>query len=224
MKKIVIAIDGYTWTGKWTTAKGVARILQYSYLDTWAMYRVAVLYAKRHWLMDSSLEEKVAMVEKLHITFRINEDTWLQETYMDWENVEKIIRATDHMDGMEKIITHIPVREALWALQKAYWKSWWIVADGRDMWTVVFPHAEVKVFLTCDMDVRVVRRVKQLKELWYDPDPEAIKKETVQRDCIDYTWKNAIWKKADDAIVIDTSYKTIDEQIADIVTLAQKYL
>lgn len=185
------------------------------------MYRVAVLQAKRLGLIDASDEEKVAMIDALEISWKFNTETWTQETYMNWENVEQLIRKTDHMKSMEKIVKCLPVRAALAKLQRIYGETNWIVADGRDMWTVVYPDADVKIFLECDLEVRVTRRVKQLQEKGLEADADAIRQETKMRDAVDYLWPDAVWSKAADAIIVDTTHTTIQEQIDQIVMIAR---
>lgn len=222
MKKITIAIDGYTWTGKWTTSKWVAKALWYTYLDTGAMYRATTLYAIRNDLLNAIDKEKASILDSITMHFELNPETWIQEMYLNGENVEKEIRKTSLGLQMKPIVSCIPLREKMIALQASMWKDWWIVWDWRDMWTHVFPDAEVKVFLVCDVEERVKRRVKQLEEQWQEVNESAIKKEIIMRDETDYLWFEAVNKKAEDAIVIDTTNTTIEQQIAMIVELAHE--
>jgi cytidylate kinase len=219
MKKFTIAIDGYVWTGKGTTAQGVADALGYLYLDTGAMYRAVTLYAKRHNLLDASDKEKVAMMDAIDLAFAYNQDTKHYDMLLNGENVEKEIRNTSLAMDTLKITGVQWVREVLVQRQKIYGEFGGIVADGRDMGTVVFPNAEVKIFLTCDLDTRVERRFAQLERQWLLADKDKIRIEILSRDTNDYLWTNAINKKADDAIVIDTTHCTIQEQIEQILTI-----
>lgn len=170
--------------------------------------------------MHASDQQKVAMVEAMDITRQYNTMTGRQDTYLDGENVESLIRKTDAMENMEPIVKCQPVRDAMARLQRQYGETGWIVADWRDMGTVVYPDADLKIFLECELETRVRRRVKQLQEQWLPADADAIRKETIERDQIDYLWPYAVGKKADDAIVVDTTHMTIEGQIREIVGMA----
>ncbi len=222
MKKLTIAIDGYVWTGKGTTAQGVADALGYLYLDTGAMYRAVTLYAKRHNLLDASDKEKIAMMDAIDLAFAYNQETKHYDMLLNGENVEKEIRNTSLAMDTLKITGVQWVREVLVQRQKIYGEFGGIVADGRDMGTVVFPNAEVKIFLTCDLDTRVTRRYAQLEKQWLLADKDKIRIEILSRDTNDYLWENAINKKADDAMVIDTSNCTIQEQIRQILDIIKQ--
>ena len=219
MKKLTIAIDGYVGTGKWTTAKGLANRLGYMYLDTGAMYRAVTLYAKRNGLLDASEEEKIAMMDHIDLAFSYNDTTDHYDMILNGENIENEIRNTSLAMDTLKITGVTWVRESLVQKQKVYGELWAIVADGRDMGTVVFPDADVKIFLTCDLETRVERRYKQLLEQWLVADTDKIRAEIKARDDNDYLWNNPINKKADDAVVIDTSNCTIQEQIEKILDI-----
>jgi len=219
MKKLTIAIDGYVGTGKGTTAQGVADALWYLYLDTGAMYRAVTLYAKRHNLLDASDKEKIAMMEAIELAFDYNQETKHYDILLNGENVEKEIRNTSLAMDTLKITGIQWVREVLVQRQKIYGEFGGIVADGRDMGTVVFPNAELKIFLTCDLDTRVERRYNQLEKQGLLADKDKIHIEILSRDTNDYLWTNAINKKAEDAIVIDTSNCSIQEQIQKILDI-----
>jgi len=222
MKKFTIAIDGYVWTGKGTTAQGVADALGYLYLDTGAMYRAVTLYAKRHNLLDASDKEKVAMMEAIELEFQYNAATKHYDMILNDENVEKEIRNTSLAMDTLKITDVQWVREVLVQRQKIYGEFGGIVADGRDMGTVVFPNAEVKIFLICDLDTRVERRFAQLEKQWLLADKDKIRAEIKARDDNDYLGTQPINKKADDAIVIDTSHCTIQDQIQKILDIVSE--
>ncbi len=197
----------------------VAKILWYTYLDTGAMYRCATLYANRHWLLEATDEEKAAIVPLLNITFATVD--WSQHTFINGEDVEHEIRKTDLALAMKPIVTCIPLRVEMIRLQKVFWAQGSIVIDARDAWTHIFPDAALKVFMTCDVDIRADRRVKQLQESWLPADLEKIKEEIRMRDDTDYLWPYAVNAKAPDARELDTSDLTIQEQIDQVVTRAK---
>ncbi len=224
MKKIVIAIDGLSGTGKGTTSKGVAETLGYIYLDTWSMYRAVTLYMMRNWLIDASAEKKLLQLDQIELSYWLNSETWLKDMYLHEENIEHLIRTPDVWMNICKIANIPWIRRFLKDLQQSYWKQWWIVADGRDMWTVVFPGSAVKVFMTCDSSTRATRRVKQLEEQWKKADYDVVLQEILHRDNEDYLWDNPVNKKADDAYLLDTTDLTIQEQIDQVVARAQPFL
>ncbi len=224
MKRITLAIDWYSGTWKWTTARLLAKKLSYTYLDTWAMYRAVTLYAIRHNLLEASDQIKAEIVDRITLDFQYNKETDNFDIYLDSECVEGEIRSPDLWFQLKHIVTCRPLREKLVVLQRAFSLWWWVVVDWRDIGTVVYPEAEVKVFMICDVDVRAERRWKQLKEQWVDTDIEQIKKELIQRDTTDYLWTDAVNKKAEDALVLDTTYLTIQEQVESIYKKVQTLL
>lgn len=215
---MIIAIDGYVATGKGTTAQWVARALGYTYIDTGAMYRAATRYAREHGLLDADADKLVAMLDDCEMQFVRNDATQHDDMHINGINREKDIRSTDLALVMRPIVTCRPLREKMVEMQRtlAVWSD--VVGDGRDMGTVVFPDAEYKYFLTCDVDVRVDRRVRQLVSQWLDADAEKIRHEIMLRDETDYLGPDAINKKSPDAQVIDTTLMTIDEQVDRIVS------
>jgi cytidylate kinase len=223
-KKLIIAIDGYVATGKGTTAKGVAKALWYTYLDTGAMYRAVTLYVVRQWLIDASKEEKIALMDHIELEFSYNTKTDTFDMILNGENVEKEIRKISLAENLHKIITIPEIRQKLVALQQNYGKDGWVVVDGRDIWTVVFPQADLKIFLVCDLEVRVLRRMQQLAAMDLPADEEKIRQDISVRDQTDYLGEHAVNKMADDAIMIDTSHITIHTQIEKIVALAHSVL
>ena len=222
MKKITIAIDGYSGTGKGTTSRGVAEELWYIYLDTGAMYRAATLIAIREEKLDASAEEKVAMLRAHALSFVRNTETWNDDIYVDGENVESLIRTTALAMQMKPIVTCIPLREEMVRLQQNFWTVWGIVCDGRDTATHIFPDAQLKVFMICDVETRARRRYAQLVAWWHEADLEAITTEIELRDQTDYLWPAAVNKKHPDAKVLDTTHLSIDEQIAQVVQWARE--
>ncbi len=220
MNPLVITIDGYVATGKGTTAVGLARKLWYKYLDTWAMYRAVARYALQHDLLDSDEQTKTEMMSQIDIAFHYNTETDHDDVYLNHQNIENEIRQTDLTLRMKPIVVSPTVRSALWNLQRKIWEEWWIVVDGRDMGTVVFPDAELKFFLVGNTDIRAQRRYDQIISKWSQVSLDDIYKDIAQRDQTDYLWPQAVNYKASDAIEIDTSVLTIDEQIDKVYQLA----
>lgn len=218
----VIAIDGYVATGKGTTAQGVAKVLWYMYLDTGAMYRAVTLYAIQHNLLESSEEEKVQMMSQIQLSFHYNNTTDHADIYLNGENVESRIRDTWLSLSMKPIVTSPAVRTVLVEMQRNIGTQGWIVADGRDMGTVVFPEADLKIFLICDAEIRAQRRFHQLDLQGKHPDLDDIVRDIQMRDQTDYLWPDAVNYQAKDAIIIDTSVMTIDGQIQAVVELLDR--
>ena len=216
MKKITIAIDGYSSCGKSTMAKGLAKKIGYIYVDTGAMYRSATFYALRNHLFnaDGSIkeEELKAQMDKIKISFQLNKATGRPDTYLNGENIETEIR-TMEVSSHVSIIAALPfVRTALVEQQQQMGAEKGIVMDGRDIGTVVFPHAELKVFVTASAEVRAQRRYDELKGKGMDADFNEILKNVQERDYIDTHRETSPLRKADDAIELDNSNLTITEQ------------
>lgn len=216
MKKITIAIDGYSSCGKSTMAKDLAKKIGYIYVDTGAMYRSATFYALRNHLFnaDGSIkeEELKAQMDKIKISFQLNKATRRPDTYLNGENIETEIR-TMEVSSHVSIIAALPfVRTALVEQQQQMGAEKGIVMDGRDIGTVVFPHAELKVFVTASAEVRAQRRYDELKGKGMDADFNEILKNVQERDYIDTHRETSPLRKADDAIELDNSNLTITEQ------------
>lgn len=160
---MIIAIDGLVATGKGTTAQGVARALGYTYIDTGAMYRAAAWYAREYDLLDASDERLAQILDEFEMQFVRNPDTEHDDMWIDGVNREADIRSTDLALVMRPVVVCRPLRVRMVELQQEMGNMGDIVGDGRDMGTVVFPDAEYKYFLTCDLDVRLQRRVRQLE-------------------------------------------------------------
>lgn len=222
MKNYIIAIDWYVWTGKGTTAKWVAKALWYLYVDTGAMYRAVTLYAQRNKLLDADEASKIAMMKEISLSYVYNKETDHYDMILNGENVERAIRQTSLALELHKIVGIGWIRKILVERQQAYGKTDWLVVDGRDIGTVVFPHADLKIFLTCDLETRLERRCKQLQEQWLPVDRSSIRDEIILRDSTDYLSINAVNKKADDAVEVDTTHTTIDQQISIILDLIKK--
>ena len=210
MRKITIAIDGHSSCGKSTMAKDLARKIGYIYVDTGAMYRAVTLYALRNGMLDDkeSLEQALGDIK---ITFRLNEES-RPETYLNGENVEREIRSIEVSNHVSPIATLPFVRKFLVAQQQAMGTEKGIVMDGRDIGTVVFPDAELKIFVTASAEVRAQRRYDELKAKGQEASYDGILKNVVERDYIDSHREVSPLRKADDAIELDNSHMTIVQQ------------
>ena len=216
MKKIVIAIDGYSSCGKSTMAKNLARQLGYVYVDTGAMCRAVTLYALRHQLFKADGEVDAASLQQampdIRISFQFNKQTGKPDTYLNDELVEQEIRTMQVSERVSKIAALPFVRTALVAQQQRMGKDKGIVMDGRDIGTVVFPHAELKIFVTASAEVRAQRRYDELQQKGMPARYDDILKNVQERDYIDSHREVSPLRKADDAIELDNSNLTIDEQ------------
>lgn len=216
MKKITIAVDGYSSCGKSTLARGLAEKLGYTYIDSGAMYRAVTLYFLRHQLrMDSGIEVAEAL---RNISIRFNPQN--NHTMLNGEDVEGEIRLM-HVSSMVSQVSAIPaVRRAMVRLQQEMGREKGIVMDGRDIGTVVFPEAELKIFLTADAEVRARRRYDELMARNQPAGFETVRANLSQRDLIDSTREDSPLKQAADAIVIDNTHLTIEEQLQRAMRLA----
>ena len=216
MKKITIAIDGFSSCGKSTMAKDLAKEIGYIYVDTGAMYRSVTLYALRHNLFnaDGTIRERELQeqMKDINISFHLNKTTGRPDTYLNGENVENAIRTMEVSSHVSPIATLAFVREALVAQQQRMGAEKGIVMDGRDIGTVVFPKAELKIFVTASAEVRAQRRYDELKAKGMDADYADILKNVEERDYIDSHRATSPLRKADDAIELDNSNLTIAEQ------------
>ena len=216
MKKITIAIDGHSSCGKSTMAKDLARKVGYIYVDTGAMYRSVTLYALRNGLFndDDSIktDELEQQMDNIHITFQLNEETGRPDTYLNGECVEQQIRSLEVSNHVSPIAALGFVREAMVAQQQLMGQGGGVVMDGRDIGTVVFPNAELKVFVTASAEVRAQRRFKELQEKGMPADFDDILKNVVERDYIDSHREVSPLRQADDALLLDNSNMTIAEQ------------
>ena len=216
MKKITIAIDGFSSCGKSTMAKDLAKEIGYIYVDTGAMYRSVTLYALRHNLFNADgtirEEELQEQMKDINISFQLNKTTGRPDTYLNGENVENDIRTMEVSSHVSPIATLAFVREALVAQQQRMGAEKGIVMDGRDIGTVVFPKAELKIFVTASAEVRAQRRYDELKAKGMDADYADILKNVEERDYIDSHRATSPLRKADDAIELDNSNLTIAEQ------------
>ena len=225
MKKITIAIDGHSSCGKSTMAKDLAKAIGYIYVDTGAMYRAVTYYALQHQLFgeDGQPDEErlKEQMDDICISFQLNEETGRPDTYLNGECVESEIRGME-VSGKVSLIAALPfVREAMVAQQQRMGADKGVVMDGRDIGTVVFPDAELKVFVTATTQVRAQRRYDELVKKGEEADFDSILRNVEERDYIDSHREVSPLRQADDAILLDNSDMTIPEQNA---WLMERYL
>lgn len=215
-KKITIAIDGFSSCGKSTMAKDLAKEIGYIYVDTGAMYRSVTLYAMHHGMFGADNSIDTAALKKampqIKISFKLNAETGRPDTYLNGQLVEKDIRTMEVSSRVSPIAALPFVRKALVEQQQAMGKEKGIVMDGRDIGTVVFPDAELKVFVTASAEVRAQRRFNELKAKGMEADYASILKNVQERDYIDSHREVSPLRKADDAVELDNSNMTIAEQ------------
>ena len=214
-KKIVIAIYGHSSSGKSTMAKDLAKAIGYTYIDTGAMYRAVTLYALRHQLFAGDQIDEAALqaaLPALEIAFRMNAESGRPDTYLNGENVEKEIRGMEVANHVSPVAALGFVRKALVAKQQAMGKEKGIVMDGRDIGTVVFPEAELKLFVTASPEVRAQRRVDELKAKGMPASYEEVLANVKQRDFLDSTRAESPLRQAPDAVVLDNSHMSLAEQ------------
>lgn len=220
-KKITIAIDGFSSCGKSTMAKALAKRVGYIYVDTGAMYRSVTLFAMRQGLITTEGDQVVIDEEGLRsrmsdivISFKLNSETHLPETYLNDELVEREIRSIEVSNLVSPIATLGFVREEMVRQQQRMGREGGIVMDGRDIGTVVFPDAELKVFVTASAEVRAQRRYDELQAKGMPADYDDILRNVQERDYIDSHREIAPLRQADDALLLDNSHMTIAEQDA----------
>lgn len=215
-KALIIAVDGHSSTGKSTVAKRLAARLGYAYIDTGAMYRAVTLEAMRRGLVKGGTvgEEKLRdCLKKIHIGFHYNADKGSNETYLNGECVEDEIRGMEVSANVSLVAGLGFVREFLVQQQREMGKQGGVVMDGRDIGSVVFPQAEVKFFMTASPEVRAERRYKELTEKGEKVDYQEVEKNVRKRDYLDEHREIAPLKKTEDAVLIDNSHMTVEEEI-----------
>jgi cytidylate kinase len=220
LKKIIIAIDGYSSCGKSTTAKQVAAKLGYGYIDTGAMYRAVTLYFLDNYINLTNPKAIEKALNEINITFHYNPKTQQNEVFLNGVNVEKEIRKMRISDKVSEVSAIPAVRHAMVAQQQKMGKKRGIVMDGRDIGTRVFPDAELKIFMTADINVRAARRQQELLEKNQLVNLEEVIENLLHRDLIDTTREESPLRKAEDAHLIDTTYITVEEQVEEVVHLA----
>lgn len=220
--KIIIAIDGFSSCGKSTLARGLAKRFHYLHIDSGAMYRAVTLYFIRHGI--NYLDENEVAAALKNISIRLGFENESQVTWMNNENVELAIREPEVNEFVSNVSTLSAVRKEMVAQQREMGQGKGLVMDGRDIGTVVFPEAELKLFLVADIDVRVERRWLELQSKGRDLDRDEVRTNLMLRDHIDSTRQDSPLRKADDAMVIDTSYLNEKEQLQIAYDLARSTL
>ncbi len=225
MKKITIAIDGFSSCGKSTMAKQLAKAIDYIYVDSGAMYRAVTLYALRHGMTGEGTVDAEALraaIDDIRISFVLNRETGFPETYLNGENVESQIRTMEVSSLVSPVAALDFVRAALVRLQQEMGQKGGIVMDGRDIGTTVFPNAELKIYVTASAEIRAERRFKELQEKGMAADYEAILQNVKERDHIDMTRAVSPLRKAEDALELDNSLMTREEQNAWLLARYQE--
>ena len=226
-EKIIIAIDGFSSTGKSTVAKQIAKHLGYIYIDSGAMYRAVTFFAMTQGFIDNekfNIEGLISKLKSIDIGFKFNEDLGFAEVYLNGENIEKQIRTLE-VSNFVSIVSAIPeVRQQLVLQQQKMGIKKGVVMDGRDIGTVVFPDAELKLFMTASADTRALRRFQELKWKGENVLYEDVLKNVQERDYLDSTREDSPLFKADDAIEIDNSNMSMEEQFETILKLVMTVL
>lgn len=225
MQKITIAIDGYSSCGKSTLAKALAQKLNYSYVDTGAMYRAVTYYSLTNNLIDSNhtirVEELVKSLDKIEVSFVFDAHHKTSETYLNGENIEREIRTMEVSENVSKVSSIKEVREKMVALQRQMGRKKGVVMDGRDVGTNVFPNAELKLFMTADNDVRAQRRLDELSSKGQYFTLEEVKHNLLERDHIDTNRKENPLVKAEDAVVLDNTDLSREQQLEFVLKLIE---
>lgn len=227
MGKITIAIDGYSSTGKSTLAKQLAKSLGYIYVDTGAMYRAVTLFAlRKKYINENGTDEEavIASLPQIQLQFKFNHDLGYAEMYLNGENVEQEIRKLEVSRYVSKISIIEAVRDKLVAMQREMGKEKGVVMDGRDIGTVVFPDAELKIFMTASADARAARRYKELLDKGEQITYADVLKNVRERDHIDSNRKHSPLKKSDDAIELDNTDMGLREQFERILNFASRVI
>lgn len=222
MKTITIAIDGFSSTGKSTIAKQIANTLGYVYVDSGAMYRAVTYYAMQNDFINTKTFNTaglIAALPKIKVSFKFNPELGYAEVYLNGNNVEQYIRTLEVSNLVSQVAAVPEVRAELVKIQKEIGKNKAVVMDGRDIGTVVFPDAELKLFMTATADTRALRRYNELKNRGESISFEAVLENVKKRDHLDSTRKDSPLFKAEDAIEIDNSNATIQEQVDYILKL-----
>lgn len=219
MKDIIIAIDGHSSCGKSTLARALAKQLSYAYIDTGAMYRATTLHFLRHNIDINDPSAVLSGLDRLQIHFEAEEEG--NQTFLNGENVEEEIRKMYVSEAVSPVAALSAVRRAMVQQQQEMGKSKSVVLDGRDIGTVVFPDAELKIFLTADPHIRAQRRFDELEAKGLKPDFQAVLKNLQERDHIDSTRADSPLKKAENAIEIDNSHLNQEQQLQIALDLVQ---
>lgn len=218
--RIIIAIDGHSSCGKSTIAKAVAARFGYVFIDSGAMYRAVTLFALRHNLIEDGRvkeQELISLLPEIKIEFRFNPEKQKSDTYLNDENVEEEIRQLPVSQNVSPVATIAEVRAEMVCQQQEMGKNKGIVMDGRDIGTVVFPEAELKLFVTASPEIRAQRRFDELTAKGETVSYDEILQNVLERDHIDSTRETSPLRKADDALVLDNSHMTREEQMEWVV-------
>ncbi|WP_223033554.1 (d)CMP kinase [Hanstruepera marina] len=227
MQKITIAIDGYSSTGKSTVAKQLAKYLGYVYVDSGAMYRAVTLFAmEKNFIGDDHFDVKdlISNLESVQISFKLNSETQVADVYLNDINVEKKIRTLEVSNFVSQVAAVSEVRSMLVKQQQKMGEDKGVVMDGRDIGTVVFPNAELKIFMMASAEKRAHRRYHELIERGDNVDYNEVLHNIQERDYIDTHREDSPLIKADDAIEIDNSNLTLEEQFQNILQLTSQVL
>lgn len=226
MKKIIIAIDGHSSTGKSTIAKQLAKELSYIFIDSGAMYRAVTLYAMQQKIIVKNLNKKelIKNLHKINLEFKYHKEKEFSEMFLNGVNVEEQIRTMEVSNWVSKVAEISEVRKKLVEQQQKIGKNKGIVMDGRDIGTVVFPKAEIKFFITASAEKRAERRYKELLKKGHNTSYNEVYENVKLRDNIDSTRKDSPLVKATDAILIDNSNMTLEEQFKKIIAIVTSKL
>lgn len=219
MKKIIIAIDGFSACGKSTTAIAIAKEMGYAYIDSGAMYRAVTLYFHKHHIRLTNPKEIEKALENIEIDFKVNKEENTNDTYLNGLNVEEEIRQMYVSERVSEVSAISAVRKAMVTQQRKLGKHKGIVMDGRDIGTVVFPDAELKVFMTAEFYIRAERRQKELLDKGELVGLEKVMNNLEKRDSIDSSREDSPLMKSNDAVEVDTTHLTMEEQVDQILQL-----
>jgi cytidylate kinase len=225
MRKIIIAIDGYSSCGKSTISRSLANSLGYAYIDTGAMYRAVTYYClKKGIISDGNIDAKKVAHElsHIHITFHHSPKLGSSETYLNGKNIEEDIRTMEVSNVVSAVSAIHEVRELLVSMQRKMAHDGGVVMDGRDIGTTVFPHAELKIFITADIDVRTQRRKLELKAKGIKVTDEEVRENLLKRDKEDSSRKESPLKQAADALVLDTTHLSREQQLEKVIHWAKE--
>ena len=225
LKKIIIAIDGFSSCGKSTFAKAIAARLGYIFIDTGAMYRAVTLCALEQGAISDEavdVEKVVSLLPQINISFRFNAERGASDVYVNGECVEHKIRTIEVSNAVSRVSSIGAVREKLVAMQQQMGREKGVVMDGRDIGTVVFPDAELKIFMTADAQVRAERRYAELKAKGDDVTMAEVLENVISRDQADMTREISPLRQAVDAVVLDNSHMSVEEQMAWFMERYQK--
>lgn len=224
MRKVIIALDGHSSCGKSTTAKRVAAKLGYAFIDTGAMYRAVSLYFHQNHVTHTNPKEVEKALSEIRISFQFNEQRGASDVYLNGLNVESEIRKMYVSEMVSEVSAITAVRKAMVAQQQQMAKHGGVIMDGRDIGTKVFPDAEVKIFMTADPVIRAERRQKELLDKGELVDLEEIIENLKKRDILDSTRAEGPLIQAEDAVLMDTSFMTLEEQVNFVIELHQSVL